>query len=477
MSDNEKDNIEDLIPGMTKCPEVDWTPDILAAITHLILTDREFLFETKQYLNPAYLPVGVIRWTVEFAYRHADTYTSMPPREIVYDAAREKWKDRPEDLSDAEWELDRIYDYVLHIAKERDYLTKKVTDFCRQVAYKTVCQQGIEILSQKEKGNTRFEEFERLFEKARLVGVPKAKGVWYFETLEARYKEKAERLKFGLDKMRTGYQSIDLELQGGFNRQEAVMFAAAAKRGKSFQLLHMAKVAVADGKKTLIITLENSQLITSDRIDSALSKRPTRDLMDDWENVTIQILKKWAEIHPKSLHIVEFPGGQMSIGDLKSYQKSLESQYGWVPDVVVLDYIDEVKRIPDLNTHDSQIENVLLFKGWVQELNGWGITATQMNREGSKVEIADEGELADAYGKIRKVDWGASLNLNDADRVLGLCRMYVMAARNGRSKYMIYLKADFSSCQFSEISEEDYKLQHRDYKDKVSQSVMTGRTR
>ncbi len=50
--------------------------------------------------------------------------------------------------------------------------------------------------------------------------------------------------------------------------------------------------------------------------------------------------------------------------------------------------------------------------------------------------------------------------------------MFIMASRNGRSKYMVYWKADFASCQFEEITEEEYKHRVRNRQDSQREDVV-----
>ena len=86
-----------------------------------------------------------------------------------------------------------------------------------------------------------------------------------------------------------------------------------------------------------------------------------------------------------------------------------------------------------------------------QELRGvaseYGLllwTATQTNREGRKVPLISDTELADAYGKTRTCDLALSINQTSEEFDNGQARLYVFKSRNSKTKFVINTKIDYN---------------------------------
>ena len=154
---------------------------------------------------------------------------------------------------------------------------------------------------------------------------------------------------------------------------------------------------------------------------------------------------------------MEFEAGKVTINDIRAYCAQLYNYTGFKPDVIVLDYIDEVRcSNPRAETYEGQKLTTTEFRGWMMTDNMCGYTATQTNRTGSQVKIARETEVGDSFGKVRVVDAMWSLNQNDDEKFKGVARLFVVKHRNGRSKYLIHVKIDQSTFQMVEITEAEY---------------------
>jgi hypothetical protein len=70
-------------------------------------------------------------------------------------------------------------------------------------------------------------------------------------------------------------------------------------------------------------------------------------------------------------------------------------------------------------------------------------TATQTNRDGKRVPLISDTELADAYGKTRTCDLAISLNQTSEEFDQGQARLYVFKSRNSRTKFVVDIKIDY----------------------------------
>ena len=90
------------------------------------------------------------------------------------------------------------------------------------------------------------------------------------------------------------------------------------------------------------------------------------------------------------------------------------------------------------------------LRGMSSEYNLLVWTATQTNREGKKVDIITDSELADSYGKMRVCDLVFSVNQTENEFDQGKARLFLMKSRNGRARFIIPTKIDYSRLVISQ---------------------------
>ena len=77
-------------------------------------------------------------------------------------------------------------------------------------------------------------------------------------------------------------------------------------------------------------------------------------------------------------------------------------------------------------------------------------TASQVNREGRRINLITDAQLADSYGKIRTVDWALSLNQTEEEYDNGKMRGYVIKARDSKQRYVIPMDVNYSTLRMTE---------------------------
>ncbi len=454
----DRENVEELIPEL-KPSVIDWTDDIRTSIIMLMLTDRSFFVENSRQLKPEYFPDEVSQSLLVFANKYFSNYRQLPSRQVVYDEMRRRWK-KSGDWPEVQYQLNRIYEYLESLALEKDFLRDRVAEFCKEAAMKDALLRCFEILQQPEKGTQRFSDIENVFRDALSVGADVEAGDFYFETYKERYEMMCDEKNRLVEKFGIGIGGIDSALEGGLNRKEVALIIGMSGTGKSYMLMWIATQLVMKKHKVLFVTLENSKHITEKRFDACFTNTKSDDLIKKYDTKVIPQLDEYAKIWARDLHIAEFPMGKTSIEDIEAYQNQIWSRHGWKPDVVILDYLDELKMPSNKELFDAQAEVLGKFKGWMQNTptspGMVGITATQGNRTGTTTHVLTEANLASCFNKIFKVDACWSLNVDDQERNIGLMRFFVVKHRNAKSRYMVYLKADLSNGRFEEIDKEHY---------------------
>jgi hypothetical protein len=136
--------------------------------------------------------------------------------------------------------------------------------------------------------------------------------------------------------------------------------------------------------------------------------------------------------------------------------KSAISGTPWKPDVVVLDYLDEIKEV-NSDKYIAQGDTTRDFRQWMQEMHSCGYTATQTNRSGRDKYTMDRTNVADSYGKVRKTDCMWTINVNEEEKACGVCRIWAEKHRNGEANFTVYCRADYGRCTFNEITSQEYE--------------------
>jgi replicative DNA helicase len=277
------------------------------------------------------------------------------------------------------------------------------------------------------------------------------------------------------DVLSLGIRHLDM-LRLGPARQELHLFLAPAKRGKSWWLVHCAKRAIAQRWKGVYITLELSDKFVGRRLLQSLFSAKTRDDAqvsyttldkDAAGNVTgfssktrdrpsIAKAEELQKLLPKirdarlndRLLIKQFPTGTLTVRALDAYLDQLETQHGFVPDFVMLDYPDLMK----VDTRDYRIALGTLFKdlrGLAVARNLALIAASQVNRAGANSKVIRETDVAEDYSKIATADCAITYNQTEEERARGLARLYVAAGRVEVDRFSVVVTQNYTTGQFS----------------------------
>ena len=287
-------------------------------------------------------------------------------------------------------------------------------------------------------------------------------------TFEA-YSEDAEAFPTGITKLD--------QLGLGPARGRLHVFVGPPKAGKSWWLLHLAKKAMAAGKRVLYISLELSEAELSGRFYQSLfsmTKRESEIAVQrfvrpkDSKTVILEerVLKKLETIKPhdkvwkKKLRkkvesvltrkpkvlLKSFPSGSLTIPSMKSYLSGLEG-IGFLPDLICVDYGD-LFSIDVANYRQSLGRVYVDLRGIAVERDCAVATASQTNREGAGRKIRTERDVAEDFSKIATADSVVTYNQTRAERLLGLARLYQAVARTDEDKFEVHISQAYGIGQF-----------------------------
>jgi replicative DNA helicase len=273
----------------------------------------------------------------------------------------------------------------------------------------------------------------------------------------------------------TGIPELDRRSFGP-TRSELWLYIAAAKRGKTWMLIQLAKMASIHRLRVCHITLEMSEARTAQRYLQAffaMSKHkkaekvikfdrdqtghrtdnvdkdlvPKLSLED--KNITAKLRKKVDEYRRYFERIVikQFPTGSLTVRQLEAYLDSLESTERFIPDLLIVDYPD-LMRI-DKDNYRLGIDEIYKdLRGIAVSRNVAVAVVSQTNRASDKARSVSGSHVAEAWSKIAHADCVISYNQTKAELDIGLARLSVTAGRNDKDKFDIVISQSYATGAF-----------------------------
>lgn len=275
-----------------------------------------------------------------------------------------------------------------------------------------------------------------------------------------RLSDKEKALKF-LDRQDqcfpTGIPEFD---KRGFGptRKELYLFMSDTKKGKTWWLIQLAKMAAMHRLKVSHLSLEMGEDISAQRYLQtffAMSKRREKFLSTKFKRDALNRIMDFedVEVTPRitlqdddlreqlerrlvtgqrvlqNIIIKQFPAGALTVQQYVTYLENLESVERFTPDLIIVDYPDLMKL--DTDNYRLSIDRVYKdLRGLAVERNAALAVVSQSNRAGAEAKTLGRKNVAEAYSKIAHADCAITYSQTEAEEKLGLARLGVEAGRN-----------------------------------------------
>lgn len=301
-----------------------------------------------------------------------------------------------------------------------------------------------------------FESIESIFEEARKVKDVSLSGMWFFEDLEKLFRQDLT------EHFTTGIVQLDQYVgDGGPSRKEMFVWMAPTGRGKSIMLVHSALANVKRGRKVLFITLELSETKTALRGLGNISDQLINNTRFNHKDEMIKLAETiQASSGGGDLYIHKYPPDEISVDDIEALLDMLRRNKNWVPDVIVIDYLElMVSRRPSDNKDDytRQKSVATQVRGLADNTNTMVFTATQTNRAGNDpAEMIGVTKIAESYGKTMALDYLVSINQTpdeaEKQQLTGMATvtLFIAKNRNGDSAKTVNVKINYRTMSVKE---------------------------
>jgi replicative DNA helicase len=389
-----------------------------------LLTDRDFLITISESLSDEFFENTSHQWIIKEILKYFNKYHTVPSMDAI------------------KVEVQKIDNEVLKIAiKEQlvqayreseqtdiQYIKDEFLGFCKNQQMKKAIVTSADLLVTND-----FDSIRQIILNALKVGEVRSIGHEYEKDVETRYREDNRGpIPFPWD-------VFNNLTQGGIGKGELGIVFGNPGGGKSWAVIAMAAHAAKLGYNVLYYTLELSETYVARRIDANLLNIPVD-----------QITKHRAEVEsivnelPGKIKVKEFPSGKTTLDNIEQHIEQLKTQYEFMPDIIIIDYIDLLK-----NSARDRLEGTediyTSIRGLARELGLPIVTPSQANRTGAKSDIIEGDNIAGSYSKLMIGDIVVSLARNRKDKLEGTGRWHIMKNRLGADGMTFASKIDTST--------------------------------
>ena len=332
------------------------------------------------------------------------------------------------------------------VTKDRVQSTcDEIEQFCRETAVKEAIFESLQDIEDQEMGAV----LDRI-SKAVQISLERDTGMDIWENPE----ERLHALVDNFTPIPTGIQGIDGPLDGGLIRKQFTLFSANSGGGKSLMLVNIARNYSLQGLNVVCITLELAEEMQFLRAASMLSGLDA----STWRLHIPEIAEKIVEeSQDAGSFVIKYMDPQSTANDIQSYLSFYEMEYDRVPDVLIIDYLDQMapnagtRNVGVFEQDKNKSEEVTKL---LKKYNMIGISASQQNRDAVRIDTPDHAVIAGGISKINTVDNYISLFMDGEMRTTGEMMAYFLKTRSSAGvNHCSMLKYNGSNLRISDMDE------------------------
>jgi len=467
LSEEEKYTLNNFTnPDEKGTDQYSWSNEFQKNIVALLLNDRWFLVQCRDLISPNYFVDEVHQLLCRNLFKFLEEYKEIPQKSFILEEVESAINNKSNEVKlHYIAETNALYEKYVPNLESRDYLLNKILNFAKLMALKKSFDESLNLIKKSPNEESTWIKIQSILRDALLVDRNFNEGLNYFETFEERYERmlKEEEVQ---ERFTSGFRSIDDALLGGGpHRGEMYSWIGLSGTGKSLALVTAALKNITElGKKVLYVSLEMDEDKIAERFDAQISNIDINKLKfnkDDVKNALEEQIKD--QENKKLLVIKQFSAGSMTVNTLRAYMQQLYMT-GFKPDLLIVDYIGEMKDFPNMPTYESRYRIVRDLRGLATEEKICLFTAMQPNKnardaqkvDGDGIGFIDDTNLADSYGQIRPLDGCWSINQMQNEKEAGIARIFVIKHRHGKSRFSFNVQYNMETLAMEEISANKY---------------------
>lgn len=447
MTPEEQANLNSITDSTPSKAKFAWDDTFQRKLLGMLLSDQYMLLQSIDKIKPEYFSNEAHVIISKILIRYFNERKSIPEKWIIENDLKERLKDSDSSIKlHYLAELNSVYDYYVPGLDTREYLIDKITYFAKVQAVKVAVYQSLEKIQEAPEDEKTWNFFYEEISKSMTIGRSYEPGVEYFMNLEEMF-TRMDSVFEGKDRFTSGFHPIDDALTGGglFAGQIASWIGLPGT-GKSLALVKASVANVLLGHKVLYLTMEMDELGIMQRFTSQFAKMDInnlRNVKDDVYKTVEEFKKNWDD--PNLLHVKQFPGGQIDVNGIRKFISQLELRK-WRPNLIIVDYVGEMKDDPSVQKHESAYRILRDLRGYGVERGHCTITCVQPNKTAANLEIGqyiDESNIGTSFDQFKPLDAFWSINQQVIEKDAEVGRVFVIKHRNGRSRFPFKIGFDY----------------------------------
>ncbi|PCJ96742.1 MAG: DNA primase [Hyphomicrobiales bacterium] len=389
-----------------------------------LLTDDIYLRKVIIHLDTDYFENANEQIVCKLITDYFQKYNKAPTKSILETEIESR--ELPENIYDSSILLVKNLKDEVH---DNEWLIDKTEEFCKERALNNALFKSVELSESDEKN-----KIPEILSKALGISFDNDLGHDYIKDAEKRFKfynTEHNKIPFDID-------LLNKITKNGVTRKTFNCLMAPTGKGKSLALCHMAAAYRSSGYNVLYISHEMSEEWISRRIDANYFDIDINDVEDmEYDKFMAQIKiqdRKSAGV----LKVKEYPTGTAHVGHIRHLISEYKMKENFVPDVIIIDYINIMCSYKMKNKGDSYgyIKSIAEeVRGLFVELDVVGWSATQVNREGVKASDFDMGETSESMGLVHTLDLFLGMMATEELEAMGLVKFKQLKNRYGALDY------------------------------------------
>lgn len=363
-----------------------------------ILIDKQFAVLVSRAFKKDYFVDAAAGEIFRLTANHIEEHNTLPPRNIIENTVEDGIRS---DIENFFTEIDQI---DFSVEQQYNYLVNETNEYLKEQAVKQAILKSVDIVESRDNRELIRQQIEEALTKDLKIDL----GLNYFEELG----ERLRRIFTSTDiRVPSYFPQFDEFLSGGFPALTLSVLVAKIHGFKSNIMTNFASRQVLHGHNVVMLSLEMSQDMNAQRLDSIYSLMDI-NAMYFGENRRI-LQRKLSELKQSTqdrgqLYLKHFPTGAASVKDFRVYLRELIIR-GLDISIIYVDYINLMKsaykRYGDLYSSVKSVAEELRALSFEFEVPI--ISVSQLNREGSFVGFGalDFNYIAESMGLPATADF------------------------------------------------------------------------
>jgi len=373
-------------------------------IIKTMMQDDEYAFLIVSAFKTSYFESVGIGSIFNQIKSNLKEHNELPQKEIIINSVKDK-----DDVKTFFNELEAV-DYDIN--KNYDWLMEETNIYLKDKAIKTAIIEAVDVIDE----NKPVSVIREMVEDALCKDLKVDLGSEYFDDFGLRLKRIMEGDE---NRVPSYYPFLDEYLNGGFIPYSLSVIGAPIHKGKSLFMANMATRMAEHGKNVVLMSMEMSEDSFAQRFDSIYSKCDINKIYIN-KKIRTTMMKEILTLKDKNigkLFIKEFPTGKATVNDFRIYLRELKMRK--IPiDILFVDYINLL--MAEMATGNTYVD----VKKIAEDLRALSlefkipiITATQINRDGSKLDLKeiDTNYISESMGIAATADFVVFLG-DDEDK-------------------------------------------------------------